>query len=218
MRLVTALRPGRFALSATTAILTVAALGAGPAATAATRTVTTWTVTPGGPFTSHAGTTKLKDTANGNSLNCSSSALTGRFKAESGLSGIGIGSITAGGKFANCTGPLPLGYTITLRGLPWHVNVISDHNGVVRGTISHIEITASFPACRFTIDGTAAGALDGIVLFSYSNSAHTLKLLPTGTNLHFYRVSGCAGIVNSADSAGYLASYTLSPGQTITGP
>jgi hypothetical protein len=61
MRLVTPLRPGRVAFSATTAILAVA-LGAGPAAAA------TWTVAPGGPFTGHAGTTKLEDTTDGNSL------------------------------------------------------------------------------------------------------------------------------------------------------
>ena len=89
---------------------------------------------------------------------------------------------------------------------------------MVHGTISHIEITASLPAaCHFVIDGTAAGAFDGIAQFSYSDSAHTLKLLPAGTNLHFYKVSKCAGVVHSGDSAAYLASYTLSPGQTITG-
>jgi hypothetical protein len=212
MRLVTALRPGRIAVSITTAIMTVA-LGAGPAAAAVT-----WSVTPGGPFTGHAGTTKLKDTTDGNSLDCSSSVLSGRVKSGSGLSGANIGSITGGGKFTGCTGQFPLGYTITLRGLPWHVSVTSDHSGVIHGTISHIEITASLPACHFTIDGTAGGAFDGIVQFSYSNSAHTLKLLPTGTNLRYYKVSGCAGLINRGDSAAYLASYTLSPGQTITGP
>jgi hypothetical protein len=209
MRLVTVLRPGRIALSITTAIMTVA-LGAGPAAAA------TWTVHPGGPFTGHAGTTKLKDITDGSSLNCTGSVLSGTFKAGTGLSGTGIGSITGGGKFTDCTGPIPTVYTITLRGLPWHVSVTSDQNGVVHGTISHIEITASFPACHFTIDGTAAGAFDGIAQFAYSNSAHTLKLLPTGTNLHFYKVSGCAGLVHGADSAAYLATYTLSPGQTIS--
>lgn len=212
MRRVTALGSGRIALSITTAIMTVA-LGASPAAAAAT-----WSVIPGGPFTGHAGTTKLKDTTDGNSLNCSSSVLSGRFKSGSGLSGANIGAITSGGKFNGCTGPIPLVYTITLRGLPWHVSVTSDYSGVIHGTISRIEITASFPACHFTIDGTAGGAFDGIVQFSYSNSAHTLKLLPTGTNLHYYKVSGCAGLVNNGDSAAYLASYTLSPGQTITGP
>jgi|SRR5215469_14787552 len=213
MRLATALRPRRVALNATAAILTVA-LGAGPAAAAAT-----WTVTPGGSFSGHAGTTKLKDTANGNSLNCTSSALAGRFKPGTGLSGAGIGSITGGGKFTDCLGPLPFPVSITLQGLPWHISVTADHNGVVHGTISHIEITASLPAgCRFTLDGTAAGAFDGTAQFSYSDSAHTLKLLPTGTNLHFYKVSKCAGVVHSGDSAAYLAGYTLSPGQTITSP
>jgi hypothetical protein len=211
MRLVTPLRPGRIAFSTTTAILTVA-LGTGPAAAA------TWTVAPGGPFTGHAGTTKLEDTTDGNSLNCSGSVLSGRFKSGTGLSGANIGSITGGGKFTSCLGPFPLGYTITLRGLPWHVSVTVDHSGVIHGTISHVEITASLPACLFTIDGTAARAFDGIVHFSYSNPTRVLKLLPAGTNLHYYQVSGCAGIVNSGDSAAYLASYTLSPGQAITGP
>ena len=212
MRLVAAVRPGRIALGATTAVLTVA-LGAGPAAAA-----TTWTVAPGGLFTGHAGTTELEDTTDGNSLNCTGSYLSGRFRPGTGLSGTGIGSITSGGKFSDCFGPLPLGYTITLRGLPWHIRVTADHNGVVHGTISHVEITASLPSCRFTIDGTAAKAFDGIVPFAYSNSAHALKLLPAGTNLHYYQVSGCAGIVNTGDAAAYLASYTLSPGQTITSP
>jgi len=211
--MVTAVRSGRIAFSATTAILTVA-LGAGPAPAA----TTTWTVAPGGPFTGHAGTTKLEDTTDGNSLNCSSSVLSGRFKPGTGLSGTDIGSITGGGKFVNCLSPFPLGYTITLRGLPWHVSVTADHNGVVRGTISRIEITVSLPACNFTIGGTAAGAFDGIAQFSYSNATHTLKLLPAGTNLHYFKVNGCAGLINSGDSAAYLASYPITPGQTITGP
>ncbi len=211
MRLVTPLWPGRIALGATTAVLAVA-LGAGPAAAA------TWTVAPGGLFTGQAGTTKLEDTTDGNSLNCTGSHLSGRFKPGTGLSGTGIGSITSGGKFSDCLGPLALAYSITLRGLPWHISVTGDHNGVVHGTISHIEITASLPACRFTIDGTAAKAFDGIVPFAYSNSAHVLKLLPVGTNLHYYQVTGCAGLVSTGDSAAYLASYALSPGQTITGP
>jgi hypothetical protein len=212
MRLVTALRPGRVAFSVTTAILT-AVLGAGPAAA-----TTTWTITPGGPFSSHAGATKLEDITDGNTLNCSSSVLSGRFKPGSGLSGTNIGAITSGGKFNGCLGPLPLAYTITLRGLPWHVSVTSDHNGVVHGTVSHIEVTGVLPACHFTIDGTAGGAFDGIAPFTYSNSTHTLKLLPAGTNLHYYKVSGCSGLVSNGDSAVYLASYALSPGQTITGP
>src|SRR5215831_4683928 len=104
MRPVTAVRPWRFLLNATMASLAVA-LCAGPATAAVTQMVTTWTVTPGGSFTGHAGTTKLKDTANGSSLNCTASSLAGRFKPGTGLSGTGIGSITGGGKFTDCLGP-----------------------------------------------------------------------------------------------------------------
>ena len=213
MRLVTERRPGRIALTAVAAIVT-AILGAGPAVAA-----TTWTVTPGGRFSGQAGTTKLEDTTDGASLICSGSVLSGSFKAGSGLSGTGIGSITSGGKFTDCTGPTPLPYTITLRGLPWHISVTSYRDGVVRGRISHIEITVSLGGnCSFVLDGTAAGAFDGITRFTYTDSAHTLKLLPTGASLHYYKVAGCAQIVHNGDTAGISATYPISPAQAITSP
>ena len=208
MRLMSAAWPGRIAIAAVAALVTIA-LSAGPAAAA------TWTVTPGGPFTGHAGTTKLEDTTDGNSLNCTSSILSGTFKAGSGLSGADIGAVTGGGKFLGCTDPLPLGYTVTLRGLPWHLSVASEHGGVVRGAISGVEITVSLPGCNFTIGGTAAGC-GGSVPVAYSNSAHTLALLKAGAKLRFLKVSGCAGLVHDGDAAAYTASYTLSPAQVIT--
>jgi hypothetical protein len=71
----------------------------------------------------------------------------------------------------------------------FHVNVTSDHDGVVHGTISHIDIAVSLPACSFAIDGTAGAS--GIARVTYIDSAHTLELLPAGGNLHFSNVSGC---------------------------
>jgi hypothetical protein len=173
MRVVRSPRRRRLAFAAA---VVAATLGAGPAAAAAT-----WTVTPGGGFTGKAGTTKLTDTTGGTSLNCTGSELLGTFRTGSGLNGAGIGSIT-GGKFTGC-GPLPV--TVTLRGLPWRISAGSYHDGVVHGIIGHLEITVSLTGCRFVIDGTAAGAHDGVAPVTYTDATHTLKLLPTGANLHF---------------------------------
>jgi hypothetical protein len=101
-------------------------------------------------------------------------------------------------------------------GLPWHVNVTSYHDGVVHGTISHIDIAVSLPACSFTIDGTAGAS--GIARVTYIDSAHTLKLLPAGGNLHFSNVSGCKHLFHNGDSAAYIATYTITPAQVITSP
>jgi hypothetical protein len=89
---------------------------------------------------------------------------------------------------------------------------------VVHGTIGHLGITVSFAGCSFVIDGTAAGASDGAVPVIYSDATHTLKLLSTGMNLHFYHADGCAGLVHDGDGAAYLASYAVRPAQTITSP
>src|SRR5262249_39754808 len=170
-------------------------------------------------FTGHAGTTKLKDTTDGNSLTCSNSALRGVFKAGNGLSGTSIGSITSGGKFTGCSGPLPFPVSVTFRGLPWHISVSADRSGVVHGPISHIEIAVALPGgCRFPLDGTAAGAFDGAERFAYTDPTHTLKLVPAGGNLHFCKVGNCAHLVYNGNSAAYAANYTLTPAQAITSP
>jgi hypothetical protein len=202
-------RPGRAVLTAAVALLAVV-LGAGPAASS-----TTWTVTPGGQFTGNAGTTTLKDTTTGSAITCARSSLAGMLKGGSGLRGAGIGSITSGG-FTSCSTTFPT--MITLRGLPWHINVTAYTDGVVHGTISHLGITVSMVDCSFEIDGTAAGASDGIARFSYSDATAKLKVLPTGGNLHIYQVIHCLGLVHTGDAATYTASYAISPAQTITSP
>lgn len=62
-----------------------------------------------------------------------------------------------------------------------------------------------------------AGA-SGIARVAYTDSAHTLKLLPAGGNLHFSNVSGCNDLFDNGDSAAYTATYTITPAQVITSP
>lgn len=109
-------------------------------------------------------------------------------KSGSGLPGPGIGSITTVG-FTSCL-LLPLGprFALRARDLPWHLNVLS-HN-----------------------DAT------GVVKFSCSDRTGVLQVRATGGNLHFYNVQGCAGLINTGDSASISATFTVSPKQAITSP
>jgi hypothetical protein len=199
-----------FAGAATAAVI---GLSAAPAFAA-----TTWTVSPGGAITAKSGKTTLKDTTTGNSLTCKSSSTSATLKSGSGLAGAGLGSITAA-SFKTCTGPLMITFTVTTNGLPWKLNATSYNasKGVTTGTITGIDATLSGPSCSATVDGTAAGADNGEVKATYTNSTGKLKVLATGGNLHVYDVSGCSGLINDNDATEFTATYTVSPKQTITG-
>src|ERR1051326_4026838 len=99
-------------LVASAALAGLIGLGAGSAiAAASTGTAATWTVKPGGAITAKAGVTTLTDTKTGSKLTCQSSSGKGSLKSGKGLSGTGIGSITAL-SFSTCTGPLNLTFTV----------------------------------------------------------------------------------------------------------
>lgn len=197
------------------ATVIAATLGVTPALAAAA-----WTIRPGGAFGARSGPATFKDTATGNTFTCTSMTASGTLKSGSALPGANAGSVPAVG-FTNCTSPFGLVHTVfTLRatGLPWHVNLLSYSGGVVTGNVSHMRITVFNPGCSAVIDGTAAAANDGSVKFRYTDRAGALSVLTTGGNLHFYDVSGCAGLFNSGDRATLGATFTLTPKQTITSP
>jgi hypothetical protein len=175
---------------------------------------TTFTVKPGGAITAKAGKTTLKDKNTGSTLSCASSSGKGSLKKGSGLSGNGIGSITALG-FTNCTGPLGLTFTVKSSGFPWKLNATSSSGGVTKGTITGIKATLTGPSCTATVAGATASST-GTVDVSYSNS--TGKLTTSGGNLHVFNVNGCAGLINSGDATAFTGSYAISPKQTITSP
>jgi hypothetical protein len=211
MRLMTFSRPARILLTGMAACL-VAGLAAGPAAAAAT-----WTIKPGGAVTLRLGTATIKDTKTANEVTCDGGNLAGKLKSGSGQNGTSAGSIT-GAAISPCFGPGPLNWTITLLGLPWHINLSSydASTGLVAGTISHMQIRAKGSGCRFVVDGTRGGASDGRVKFTYSDRTHQVKT--SGGNLHIFTVHGCAGLVASGDPVSLTASFTLAPAQVITSP
>lgn len=193
----------------------------------------TWTVRPGGHIQAASGRFTIADIRTGTVLGCTSSTASGTLKTGTGLPGSRAGSLSAVG-ISGCEGPgglprspqpsgLPrrLVFRVQATGLPWHVNFSSYDaaKDVVRGTISHLQITGSGAGCTFVVDGTSGTAKDGRVMFSYNNGTGRLKILTAGANLHWYGVSnGCLGLVNSGDPATLSVPYTLSPKQAITSP
>jgi hypothetical protein len=211
MRLMAFSRQARILLTGVAACLAVG-LAAGPALAAAT-----WTIKPGGAETLRLGTATIKDTTTANEITCHHGSLVGKLKPDSGLTGTSAGSIS-GTAISPCFGPGPLNWTITLLGVPWHINLISydASTAVVDGTISHMEIRAKGSGCSFVADGTRGGASDGMVKFTYSDRTHQVK--SSEGNLHIFDEKGCAGLFASGDPVSLTASFTLAPAQVITSP
>jgi hypothetical protein len=187
------------------------------AASSAAANATAWTVQPGGAITATAGTTTLTGTTTGATFNCASSTMTGTLHSGSGLPGAGIGSI-ATAAYRSCENPISP--TLTPRGLPWHLTLVSYDAaiGVSRGTISHLRLTLSAPRCSAVVNGTSGPTANGVVRIAYTNQTGKLKILPAGGTLHWYHVSGCAALVRNGDPATLSAAYTISPPQMITSP
>lgn len=207
------IRIGRLALAG------AAALAMGPGAmSSAGATATTWTIRPGGAITATAGKTTLKDTTTGTIETCNSARMSGTLEGGVGLQGTGIGSVTSAA--FHCPSPVVPPFRLTARGLPWHLNMVSydTSTAVGRGTISHLELMLTGPGCSAVVNGTSGTTASGVVAVSYANTAGKLTLHPAGGNLHWYQVSGCAGLVADGDPATLSAAYSVSPKQEITSP
>jgi hypothetical protein len=202
------------------ALLTLAsaafAIGLAASSASATTVRATWSVTPGGATKGAAGTTKVTDKTSGLTVTCTSASFTGSFKSGKGLSGTGLGTITAL-NFTNCSVD---GITLSLSSGPvkYSVNAASFKSGVTTGTISKIHFAIKSSACNAVIDGTSGTAHNGKVKVTYTNSSGTLKILTTSSTLHVYNVSGCLGAISNGDAGNLSGSFKLTPKQKITSP
>ena len=196
----------------------LALAGAAVLAVGAVSSATTWTVRPGGAVTAKAGITRVKDTTTNSVLNCESSRMSGTLKGGTGLPGTGIGAITAAAY--DCAMLIEPPFRLTPHGLPWHLNLATYNagTGVSRGTISHLELTLTGPGCSAMINGTGGSAAAGVVAVSYAGKTGVLQIRPGGGNLHWFHVSGCAGLLGDGDPATISAAYPVSPKQEITSP
>lgn len=194
-----------------------AGLGGVPAQAAA---ATTWTVSPGGSATAKAtaGTITLTDTSTGAVGTCVSSTATGTVKAGSGLPGHDIGTVTTAA-FGSCAalGSVPL--TVTSRGLPWRISVTSYNASteVVRGTVSGVKVALT-GSCQAVVNGSSGPAADGVISAVYNDRIGQLTFLTSGSNLRYWHVRNCGGIINGGDPVALTASYMIRPIQDITSP
>lgn len=209
-------KQGRALLGAAAGAAMVIGLGLAPA-TAATATAT-WTVAPGGNFyTKYPATPELSDATTGARFPCpSGSVIHGTLKSGTGLADP-VGTIAKA--VGQAPGPIRCDrqgtvLEVTFGGLPWPIRAVH-YDGASPGTTSGIltgvtgTITKYFsgPPCSAVIDGTAPGAGDGRVHFTYTNTG-TFTLTGAG-NLHFYHVSGCNGQIKDGDSMTYTASFGI---------
>jgi len=193
------------------------AVGAGAVSSAAA-SATVWSVRPGGAITASAGKTTLKDTTTDSELACNSAHMSGTLNGGIGLQGAGIGSIATA--TFHCPSPIVPPFRLTARGLPWQLNMVSydTSTAVGRGTISHLELMLTGPSCSAVVNGTSGTTADGVVAVSYANTPGRLTIHTAGGNLHWYHVSGCAGLLGDGDPATLSAAYAVSPKQEITSP
>jgi hypothetical protein len=204
-------------------IAVIASLAAPPAVagpvTRARALAGTWTVTPGGSF-SFSGSGRFKDAVTGHFTQCAVITLSGTLKSGSGLPGRGIGSVTSA-SFGGC-GLAGVGVAVTPGAgrLPWELNALSYNSatGVTTGSIEDIDLVVAESQCHMILDGTAAGANDGLTKIGYTNSTGKIALRGPGGNLHSRAVSGCFGLISSGDGQTASGSGTVTPKQAITSP
>jgi hypothetical protein len=194
------------------------ALGLGSTAALASGINATWTVSPGGSISS-SGSGQVKDATTGTVAKCTSISLNGTLKSGTGLSGTGIGSVTSA-SFSGCTIGT-IGVNVAVHGLPWKLNAkkYDATTCVTTGNVTGIDLVATATGCSATLDGTAAGADNGITGIKYTNSTHKIKLTSgAGANLHSWGVVGCFGLVNNGDVQKASGTLTVTPAQTIHSP
>ena len=207
MRLVTSSRAAPLLMAAAAATLTLSA-GSSPAA------VTGWTVSPGGSFTGHAGTTELAGTTTGTPRSFARHPRRGDVQVR----------LRAGRRRHRIHrhGELPARLLYPDRGpLPWKVSARSyaPATGTTVGTITGVHLRFTDPAfCDLMADGTSATAGNGAVRFRYTDDTGRLQVLRTGGNLHIYRVRGCGGVFHNGDTATLSSTYLIAPVQAITSP
>lgn len=193
--------------------------GLAPAAAATAITATTWTVTPGGSFYTkyEFAVPELTDATTGARFGCPTGFIIhGTLKSGTGLADP-IGTIAKA--VAGAPGPIVcdgkgLQLEVTFGGLPWPVRAIrydaaspGTTSGILTGVTGTITKHFSAPKCSAVIDGTAPGAGDGKVHFTYTNNGG-FTLTGAG-NLHFYQVSGCNGHIKNGDSMTYTDSLGI---------
>jgi hypothetical protein len=197
------------------------ALGTSPSL--ATAVDSSYTATPGGTITATSSNVLLADvrTPPGKQIICNSSSISVTLPGD-GIphAGSGFGTITSV-SFSKCgLSTSADDFTATTSALPWSLNIASFNTvqDVVHGSVTGIDMTLSRvnPLCTMTLDGTAAGAHNGYVKYSYDDKTAKITFGKTGGGLFLYNVSGCGTGFANNDPMAIIGVYTVSPPQDIT--
>lgn len=181
-----------------------------------------WTVTPGGAYQAE-NETSASLIANGTHLTCgpSTAFASGSLHNASGNSPV-VGSIanaTFGTSSRPCTLAGLVNFTAKLKNPPAPLNIkAKSYNattgvttGVISGNIS-ASLTGVGSNCHAIVTGTSIPG-------SFNNTTHALTINPGGAStLTIHSVSGCNGLIQNSEKAGFKATYITSPQQTITDP
>ncbi len=196
----------------------------------------TWTISPGGAYTSsQASTTStLTDVTASQTITCSTETDAGTMNTSASGSPAVVGTITSS-KFSTChDGIGDTGWSATSSGT-WNINAAHyqgtdgtgttcANTGVTCGTISNVTSVVSGTilgaSCKFTVSGSVGtssvpeSASD--VPVTYTNSTGDL-FVPNTKTLKVTSVTGCDSIIKINDVAEFTGTFAVSPKQTITG-
>jgi hypothetical protein len=192
-------------------VSSVIALGAGARAAPAFATDMTWTVSPGGNFTTGVTTATIQDTTSGTQISCASSHLTGTLMSGTSLPGAGLGSITLP-VFTSCAA----GFGVKAVPLPWSLNAVSytAATHTMHGNFRGIRLLLKVGGCAATVTGSTAA--NGKATIKYVNASRKLLVLPNTGNLRISAATGCGTIFAVADTVSYKAAYLITPSQSIS--
>ena len=154
---------------------------------------------------SSVGTVLFTDTKTGLPVTCSASSAS-MVPTNTGTNPVGhITSIS----FTGCTGA-SVTVTLTAKGLNWPVSAQPALRTVGETSGSHgVSVHVTAPGCSADVDGTGGGTNTGVIHFMFRHISGGLGAVATDGNLHFYSVSGCAGLVSNGDPASLSVSYHL---------
>ncbi|HEY2578612.1 MAG TPA: hypothetical protein VGI74_20100 [Streptosporangiaceae bacterium] len=198
------------------AAVLAAALTIGLGATPAVAT-TTWTIEPGGAFTSGPTTFAIGDSVSHTTITCTSVTLNGTLESGSGVLGPGAGTITSV-SLGTCTAQNGQPFNLEATGLPWSINLAPNpigNNNNPTGTITGIQVSSLGPVCKAVIHGND-GVASGLAPFGFSNRLDTLSIASGGGNLRVFGLSSCTGYFVQGDPVSTSANFVLLPPQTIT--
>jgi hypothetical protein len=202
-------------LTTTTAL---AATGSGHGGQPGASGSASWSVSPmntveGGDS---VGQTVLADSTTGGKIKCTSESAGYDIKGGMDLTGTVTGKLAGVTmQFGGCALPDGTAVTVT-ESNEWAMTGVrfdpSTNLGVTTGRWRGVDISFSSSTCSGVLDGSAAGANDGILTYEFYNNPHWLIVRTYGGDLHAYNVTGCTGIFGNGDP---VTMHTISTGTDI---